>query len=297
MILNDSVSTSGGGTDNDWVRQGSDSVLYTIRNLGVARGGAGNVLHGNQVFTHVNLGSSSTTGTSGQNYAYATVGGGYGNQATGPYSVIPGGYNCQAGKYSFAAGYGAQANQTGSFVWADSGGTFASSARGQFLVRAKGGAEFWGNVTVRDTVGNVLLQFGQGLDYAEGFHVTDAGQAAPGTVLTIDPVNIGKLKVSSMAYDCRVAGIVAGANDLGSGVKLGGGQFDHNVALAGRVYCNVDAIDAGIEPGDLLTTSATPGFAMKAVDRDRAQGAILGKAMERLAQGQKGQVLVLVTLQ
>jgi hypothetical protein len=36
---------------------------------------------------------------------------------------------------------------------------------------------------------------------------------------------------------------------------------------------------------------------MKAVDYMRAQGAILGKAMERLEQSQKGQILVLVTLQ
>jgi len=47
----------------------------------------------------------------------------------------------------------------------------------------------------------------------------------------------------------------------------------------------------------LLTTSSTPGYAMKALDRNRAQGAILGKAMERLARGQRGQILVLVTLQ
>jgi len=36
---------------------------------------------------------------------------------------------------------------------------------------------------------------------------------------------------------------------------------------------------------------------MKAADTARAQGAILGKAMESLAKGKKGQILVLVTLQ
>ena len=113
----------------------------------------------------------------------------------------------------------------------------------------------------------------------------------------IDPKHPGKLAVSSGAYDTRVAGIVAGANNLSSGVRLGVGQFDHNVALAGRVYCNVDAAKQGIEPGDLLTTSTTPGCAMRATDRERRQGAILGKAMERLAKGRKGQILVLVTLQ
>jgi hypothetical protein len=69
------------------------------------------------------------------------------------------------------------------------------------------------------------------------------------------------------------------------------------VALAGRVYCNVDATAATVEPGDLLTTSDRPGYAMKAIDYPRAQGAILGKAMQKLEKGKKGQILVLVTLQ
>jgi hypothetical protein len=36
---------------------------------------------------------------------------------------------------------------------------------------------------------------------------------------------------------------------------------------------------------------------MKAQDYDLAQGAILGKAMEPLAQGESGLILILVTLQ
>ena len=57
-----------------------------------------------------------------------------------------------------------------------------------------------------------------------------------------------------------------------------------------------DASSAAIKPGDLLTTSATPGHAMKASNHGKAQGAILGKAMTRLKEG-RGMVLVLVTLQ
>ena len=120
---------------------------------------------------------------------------------------------------------------------------------------------------------------------------------APGTVLVIDPGHPGQLKVSSQPYDTKVAGIVSGANGLGSAIRVASEQFDRDVALAGRVYCNVDATEAGVEPGDLLTTSATPGYAMKVLDYTRAQGAILGKAMEPLAKGQTGQILVLVTLQ
>ena len=89
----------------------------------------------------------------------------------------------------------------------------------------------------------------------------------------------------------------SGANGLGSAVRLGAGQFDLDVALAGRVYCNVDAGHGAVQAGDLLTTSPTPGYAMKVTDYSQAQGAILGKAMQPLKQGEKGQILVLVTLQ
>jgi hypothetical protein len=84
---------------------------------------------------------------------------------------------------------------------------------------------------------------------------------------------------------------------LGSGVRLGAGRFDYDVALAGRVYCNVDAIYGEVSPGNLLTTAPTPGHAMVVKDYRKAQGAILGKAMEKLPEGKKGQILVLVTLQ
>lgn len=68
------------------------------------------------------------------------------------------------------------------------------------------------------------------------------------------------------------------------------------MALSGRVYVRADATFGAIKPGDLLTTSDTPGHAMKVTDHLQAQGAILGKAMSALDDG-RGFVLVLVTLQ
>jgi hypothetical protein len=152
-------------------------------------------------------------------------------------------------------------------------------------------------IRISDSAGNAVLELGKGLDYAEGFDVSGKGETSPGSVLVIDPVHPGKLKLSDCAYDKKVAGIVAGAKGLGSAVRLGVGQFDCDVALAGRVYCNVEASAEAVEAGDLLTTSSLAGYAMKAADHARATGAILGKAMQPLAKGQKGQILVLVTLQ
>ncbi|MBN1351011.1 hypothetical protein JXJ21_16440 [candidate division KSB1 bacterium] len=155
-----------------------------------------------------------------------------------------------------------------------------------------------GNILVKsENTGDTVAEIGEGLDYAEGFNVTDKSKMDPGTVLIIDTHNPGKLTKCNMAYDYRVAGIIAGANGLGSGVKLGSGKFDYDVALAGRVYCNVDASYGEVAPGDLLTTSSTPGHAMVVKDYSKAQGSILGKAMEKLSFGEKKQILVLVTLQ
>jgi len=68
------------------------------------------------------------------------------------------------------------------------------------------------------------------------------------------------------------------------------------VALTGRVFCQVTTANGAIEPGDLLTTSAVPGRAMKVTDYAQSQDAILGKAMTGLDK-KSGLVLVLVSLQ
>ncbi len=123
----------------------------------------------------------------------------------------------------------------------------------------------------------------------------------PGMVVVIDANRIGELRLASKAYDKAVAGIISGANGVNPGMVLtqAGSVADgkHPVALTGRVWCWCDADAAGpIVAGDRLTTSDTPGHAMRVADDDQAGGAVIGKAMSPLASG-KGMVLVLVNLQ
>jgi hypothetical protein len=68
------------------------------------------------------------------------------------------------------------------------------------------------------------------------------------------------------------------------------------VALVGKVYCKVDAQYGPIEVGDLLTTSCTPGHAMKASDPLKAFGSVIGKALRPLEEGQ-GLIPILIALQ
>jgi hypothetical protein len=68
------------------------------------------------------------------------------------------------------------------------------------------------------------------------------------------------------------------------------------IALVGKVYCKVDAQYGAIEIGDLLTSSYTPGHAMRASKASRAFGTILGKALRPFASG-RGLIPILVALQ
>jgi hypothetical protein len=153
---------------------------------------------------------------------------------------------------------------------------------------------------VNGTTRTQVLQITGGSDIAEPFDIEATDVIEAGMVLVIDSENPGKLRVSEKAYDRCVAGIVSGAGDIQPGVVMGQtgtmATGEHPVALSGRVYCWANASNGPIAPGDLLTTSDTPGHAMKVTDYNQAQGAILGKAMSYLEEGQ-GLVLVLVTLQ
>ncbi|MCP4312151.1 MAG: hypothetical protein GY790_12870, partial [Bacteroidetes bacterium] len=154
-----------------------------------------------------------------------------------------------------------------------------------------------------DVAGTILtdvLMIDGGADIAEPFEFAGADIIEPGMVVAIDPANPGQLRIADNAYDRTVAGVISGAGGINSGLvmKQEGAitTGSHPVALTGRVYVWADATNDPIQPGDLLTTSDTPGHAMAVTDYDRAHGAILGKAMSSLDEGQE-LVLVLVTLQ
>lgn len=143
--------------------------------------------------------------------------------------------------------------------------------------------------------GDILLS---NADCAEDFDVavTDAGPE-PGTVLVIEEG--ARLHESTTAYDHRVAGVVSGAGAYRPGIVLDRRASDSpraSVALMGKVMCKADATYGPIACGDLLTTSDTPGHAMRATDASRFAGAVLGKALGSLVEG-RGFVPVLVALQ
>jgi hypothetical protein len=86
------------------------------------------------------------------------------------------------------------------------------------------------------------------------------------------------------------------------------------LALTGRVPVKITEENGSVEPGDLLTTSSTPGHAMKwslldvnsakdfeelksmLAENERRRNAVIGKALSSSSDGE-GKVIVLVSLQ
>ena len=145
---------------------------------------------------------------------------------------------------------------------------------------------FIGNVVVTGvlTASDCALS---GADCAEDFDVSGHQMVEPGTVMIIN--DEGGVMSSRKAYDRRVAGVVSGAGDYKPGITLDKRKSTGNrlpIALVGKAYCKVDAEYSPVEIGDLLTTSPTPGYAMKADDLLRAFGSVIGKALRSLDSGQ-----------
>jgi hypothetical protein len=162
---------------------------------------------------------------------------------------------------------------------------------GDVVVRNAAGTE---TVRVDGETGDIILT---NADAAEHFDLVESVTALPGMLMVLN--HEGKLEPSSRAYDSNVVGVVAGAGNYRPGIVL-----DHRdscaarvpISVLGKVSCRVDAAYGPIEVGNLLTTSPTVGHAMRASDRSRAFGSVIGKALTPLREG-VGLVDVLITLQ
>jgi hypothetical protein len=131
-------------------------------------------------------------------------------------------------------------------------------------------------------------------DCAEEFDVDDDVVAGSVVVLGDD----GLAHCCSQSYDSRVVGVVSGAGNCRPALLLDRREtypWRAPVALMGKVMCLVEADVAPVRPGDLLTTSTVPGHAMLA-RRDRAFGAVIGKALASLSSG-RALIPVVVALQ
>ena len=125
--------------------------------------------------------------------------------------------------------------------------------------------------------GDIILR---NADCAEEFDIAEGVEALPGMVVVLD--DDAALKPCMRPFDKRVAGVISGAGDYRPALVLDRqetGASRQPVALMGKVCVMVCDENGAIAVGDMLTTSAIPGHAMKAGSLSESFGAIIGKAL------------------
>ncbi len=135
----------------------------------------------------------------------------------------------------------------------------------------------------------IVMEVNRGADLAEIYN-TNASDMAAGDVVALDSSLISGVKKTTGAYDKNILGIVS----TQPAVLIGGGDraglTSAPIALSGRVPVKVNTENGAIKPGDVLTSSSTPGVAMKAT----TAGTMIGMAMEGYDNTGTGRVMTFV---
>lgn len=124
-------------------------------------------------------------------------------------------------------------------------------------------------------------------DIAEGIEGKGIGK---NDVVIIDPEETDKVRTTDIPYDIRVAGVIS----EDPAIYLASADHKLPLSLKGKAYCKVTAINGPIKPGDLLVTSSKNGYAMLGLPSMIKPGMVIGKALERLEEGE-GKILIWVS--
>ncbi|QEL82601.1 hypothetical protein DN407_29325 (plasmid) [Bacillus sp. JAS24-2] len=264
---------------------------------GFSENGAGIRAHSNtanavEAFAHRETGVGILAMNSGNIKPGDTIHQGHGILSV---TTVPGAAGVFGANNHESDGTGVQGNgpKAGIAGWSPNGNGVLALSNNIGIV-AQGGqlaGRFVGDIEV---TGDVRLV---NADCAEDFDILESEHVEPGTVMVIDET--GALQESRISYDKRVAGVISGAGNYKPGIILDKQQSQKKrlpIGLLGKVYCKVDAQYGAIEVGDLLTTSETPGHAMKAVDTQKVFGTVIGKALSGISNG-TGLIPILIALQ
>ncbi len=265
-----------GLTDNSFL--GDSRKLYVGTNDGGTNGGGVTLLEGNgtSIATNVYHGDAGQTDDSGA----AWSGAGYDDMQ----SIGTNGTSLVAGSL---AHFWTETDEIDFQVSIDALANRLSSIRQELVVDGLLGASF-------------EIGANGGADLAERY--TSGDDLSAGNLVSLDPNNIGGVKMSSSAYQKDLVGIVA----TEPGIILGpNNEQSHPIALAGRVPVRVTTENGQIKSGDRVTSSSTSGYGMKAVVAGRVVGTALNDFVEdaqtscpeNLPEGIKcGTVTVLINL-
>jgi hypothetical protein len=130
---------------------------------------------------------------------------------------------------------------------------------------------------IHDAAGANSLELGQsgGADLAEHYYSSEA--LVPGQVVQLDTTQKSWVKLSNAPYQANVLGVVSTAPGITLGEQTGQG---YPIGLVGRVPVKVTDENGPIRVGDYLTSSSTPGYAMRAT----YAGPVIGQALENYSE-------------
>jgi len=126
-------------------------------------------------------------------------------------------------------------------------------------------------------------------DISEGIAAVDC-QAGDLVVISAEEDKI--LVRSRKKFSQNIAGVISEDPKI----YMGPAQGKQPLALTGIVKCNAVTENGAIKKGDLLVSSSTPGYAMRADPQEISCGMVAGKALENLDKG-SGKILILVNKQ
>ena len=258
------LSAPGGSSGNTWnfrVTDTADTTLITgSSRWGIAR--YGNTLYGNADSTHVNLGVTCTTGTSGQNLKYCTVGGGRDNTASGYLATVGGGYDNTASVYSatvgggedntasgFSATVGGGSRNNSRSSFATVGGGYKNSANDDYSTVGGGG--------YNDASGLIATIGGGYGDTASGDSATVGGgvqNTASGNVATV-----GGGKQNTASGSSATLGGGKQNNASGDYATVGGGGYNDAsglIATVGGGYGDTASGDSATVGGGVQNTAS-----------------------------------------
>lgn len=182
----------------------------------------------------------------------------------------------------------------GQVLYLHNGGTDAAGTGGGDFITAMNNPESDAQFRVL-TSGEVRSDVGFNTPAADFAEMLDAEPGLePGDVLAIGAD--GRLARSERPHQESLAGVYSTQPGFVGGKPVDGALDGHvPLAVVGIVPVKASAENGAILPGDLLTSSATPGHAMRA-NGDARVGCVIGKALEPIPAG-TGRIRMLVVLQ
>jgi hypothetical protein len=167
------------------------------------------------------------------------------------------------------------------------------------------------------------VRWGASIDVAELIY-DSFGDTEAADVVVADPSVKESVIKSSSPYQTGVLGVISTNPHMTMGMELitdlktgeeKKGVRAAKLALTGRVPVKVCGENGAIQPGDYLTTSSTPGVAMKwtlmdvkaardfddlkniLAENERRRNTIIGKSLESYSGGGTGKIMMLISLQ